>query len=172
MSNDILIYLCFGVILAVLFALMLAKDSQTSKKFAKFEIILESLIRENYELKKELKNIDIHPAPSEPLDMQEVARSIEFSVNEAVNAKVIPIIESLKAMENAIGSFKDDQQNRMYNLEERTRTINKLTPPDFDIEENRIVELYNSGKSIESIARDLRLSVGRVSMVLKVHKVI
>lgn len=175
MNNEIIIYIAFGIILILTYIFNYIKDKESIRKFNKFELVLESLIKENYELKKLIleqgdkeNNIQIESK----IDMEDILKHVDLKVGEVVNSKVIPILDSLKGIEHIIGDFQNEQQNRLYNLEERTKTITKITPPSFDTEENRIIELYNMGKSIESIARDLRLGVGRVNMVLKFHKVI
>ncbi|PPB66468.1 hypothetical protein [Campylobacter hyointestinalis] len=168
MGSEVLIYICFSVILVVMFVYLNLKDKEARKKFSKFEIVLEELIKENYQLKKQISSL---PKTQVNDDSGIIKVALEH-VDEALNLKVAPMLESLKSIEKVIDDFQNDQQNRLYSLEERTKTFTKITPPSFDSEEDRIIELYNAGKSVESIARDLRLSVGRINMVLKFHKVI
>ena len=64
-----------------------------------------------------------------------------------------------------------EQQERLYSLEERTKSIGKITPPSFEANnENRVVEMFRAGKTPEAIARDLQLGVGQVTMILKFKK--
>ena len=48
---EIYIFLGFGIVLAIIVALMLIKDSETNKKFARFERAIESVMQENFNLK-------------------------------------------------------------------------------------------------------------------------
>lgn len=174
MSSEIFIYVGFGLLFLVLFGLIYSRDAQSNSKFAKFELVLEGLIKENYQLKKQLNGQLNQPIVMQnDINLKDIYDQIDAKITDGINAKVIPMLESVKSIEKVIDDFQNDQQNRIYNLEERTKTISKITPPGFDDnDENRIIQLYSSGKSIENIARDLRLSVGRVIMVLKFHKVI
>ncbi|EPJ2171569.1 DUF6115 domain-containing protein, partial [Campylobacter jejuni] len=47
----------------------------------------------------------------------------------------------------------------------------KLTP-NYDTEEQKIENLFKEGKSIEQIAKDLRIGTGNVELVLKFKKLI
>lgn len=49
--------------------------------------------------------------------------------------------------------------------------MNKLSP-DFTNEEQKIVELFKQGKSVEQIAKDLRISTGNVEFTLKMKELL
>lgn len=176
MTSDILIYIIFGVFLAILSALIYLRDAQSARKFGRYEKILDALIKENYTIKKALEGSDNLPRSNfdygTGLNQKLIHDQIEDQVNRAISQRVIPMLQSLKNLEDTIDKFQDEQEDRMYNLEERTKNISKITPPNFDREENRIVDLFRSGKSQEEIAREMRMSVGRINMILKIHKAI
>lgn len=176
MTSDILIYIIFGVFLAILSALIYLRDTQSARKFGRYEKILDALIKENYTIKKALEGSDNLPRSNfdygTGLNQKLIHDQIEDQVNRAISQRVIPMLQSLKNLEDTIDKFQDEQEDRMYNLEERTKNISKITPPNFDREENRIVDLFRSGKSQEEIAREMRMSVGRINMILKIHKAI
>ena len=176
MTSDILIYIIFGVFLAILSALIYLRDAQSARKFGRYEKILDALIKENYIIKKALEGGENLPRSNfdygAGLNQKLIHDQIEDQVNRAISQRVIPMLQSLKNLEDTIDKFQDEQEDRMYNLEERTKNISKITPPNFDREENRIVDLFRSGKSQEEIAREMRMSVGRINMILKIHKAI
>nr|MBP3724962.1 hypothetical protein [Campylobacter sp.] len=176
MTSDILIYIIFGVFLAILSALIYLRDAQSARKFGRYEKILDALIKENYIIKKALEGGENLPRSNfdygTGLNQKLIHDQIEDQVNRAISQRVIPMLQSLKNLEDTIDKFQDEQEDRMYNLEERTKNISKITPPNFDREENRIVDLFRSGKSQEEIAREMRMSVGRINMILKIHKAI
>lgn len=176
MTSDILIYIIFGVFLAILSALIYLRDAQSARKFGRYEKILDALIKENYIIKKALEGGENLPRSNfdygAGLNQKLIHDQIEDQVNRAISQKVIPMLQSLKNLEDTIDKFQDEQEDRMYNLEERTKNISKITPPNFDREENRVVDLFRSGKSQEEIAREMRMSVGRINMILKIHKAI
>ena len=51
---EIYIFLGFGIVLAIIIALIFIKDSETNKKFTRYERAIESAMQENYNLKKQL----------------------------------------------------------------------------------------------------------------------
>ena len=135
------------------------------------------MIKENYTIKKVLEGQDSFPRSNfdygnSGLNQKLIHDQIEDQVNRAISQRVIPMLQSLKNLEDTIDKFQDEQEDRMYNLEERTRNISKITPPNFGREEDRVVELFRSGKSKEEIAREMRKSVGQINMILKIHKAI
>lgn len=170
MSNELLILGGFGVVLIVFFIIILLKDMETSRKFARYEKVLEGIIQENYNLKKQLSNIS--DLGTDQVDADEIEARLERKINELINSKIKPVIQTLHGIENSIDTFQIEQQNRLYTLEERTKNINKITSSRDGSDEARIIELYRSGKDIEFIAKNLRLGVGKVELVLKLNKLL
>ncbi|WP_205569804.1 DUF6115 domain-containing protein, partial [Klebsiella pneumoniae] len=85
--------------------------------------------------------------------------------------KILPILKSLQGMEHIIEQFQNEQQERLLSLEQKAQSITKLTP-NYDAEEQKIIDLFKEGKSIEQIAKDLRIGTGNVELVLKFKKII
>ncbi|WP_172201974.1 hypothetical protein [Campylobacter sp. RM16188] len=170
MDNEILIYGGFGLVLLILFILIFVKDAEASKKFSRYEKVIESIIQENHLIKKQLKNIETSGIAD--LDAEEIEGRLEQRLNNVINSKITPIIKTLQSIEESIGNFQVEQQNRLYSLEERTKDINKISSFGEESDEMRIIDLYNTGKSIESIAKSLRVGVGKVELVLKLNRLI
>ena len=105
----------------------------------------------------------------DPDELDEMKKELEKKLQTELNEKIVPIIKAIKSIERVIDEFASEQKDRIFTLEERTRDIGKITPSAQD-EEEQIVRMFNSGKSIESIAKDLHLGVGRVEFVLKLHQ--
>ena len=162
MISDLVIYAVFAVFLIVLFAIIYVRDASITRKLSAYEKILDSLIKENYKIKKSIETSE------SPFSMDELARKIDIRINDALSSKVIPMIESLKNLETSIDEFQSEQQDRIYNLEERTKNISRLAPRGSESEQIQL--LFKNGKTPEEIARDLHISVGRVEMILKFSK--
>lgn len=172
MSNELLLYIAFILLLGVFGAILWLRDKQVNAKFSKFELAIEGLIKENYQLKKQIKEIPQTPQiVQNNIDIDEINSQIELKIGEGLIQKISPIIENVRIIEQAVNEIKEEQQERLYSLEERTKSIGKITPPSFDANhENRVVEMFRSGKSPEMIAKDLQLGVGQVTMILKFKK--
>lgn len=154
----------FVIVLAIFFVFLLLKDSETNKKFARYERALESLMQENFALKKQLDAFALDNFTNTDTDALEM--KLNANIERNVNEKIAPIFSALKNIEGVLDEFASEQQSRLFSLEERTREINKITPSIHD-ETEQIVRMYNEGKSIEQIAKDMRIGVGRVELALK-----
>ncbi|WP_459894128.1 DUF6115 domain-containing protein [Campylobacter concisus] len=165
---EIYIFLGFGIVLAIIVALMLIKDSETNKKFARFERAVESVMQENFNLKKQISMLEGEAFKNseqyEPLKKQ-IKENIDLQINE----KIVPIIRAIKSIERVIDDFATEQKDRIVSLEERTRDINKIAPSVIN-EEEQILKMFKDGKSAAMIAKDLHVGMGRVEFVLKFHK--
>ncbi|WP_107695617.1 DUF6115 domain-containing protein [Campylobacter concisus] len=165
---EIYIFLGFGIVLAIIVALMLIKDSETNKKFARFERAIESIMQENFNLKKQISMLEGEAFKNseqyEPLKKQ-IKENIDLQINE----KIVPIIRAIKSIERVIDDFATEQKDRIVSLEERTRDINKIAPSVIN-EEEQILKMFKDGKSAAMIAKDLHVGMGRVEFVLKFHK--
>ena len=173
MGNELLLYVAFALLLGVFGAIFWLRDKQVNLKFAKFELAIEGLIKENYQLKKQLTELAQTPPPvlQNPVDMSQIEHQIDIKISEGLSHKIAPIIENVRIIEQSVNEIKDDQLDRLYNLEERTKSISKITPPSFEVSnESKVVEMYRAGKSPEMIAKDLQLGVGQVTMILKFKK--
>ena len=165
---EIYIFLGFGIVLAIIVALVLIKDSETNKKFARFERAIESVMQENFNLKKQISMLEGEAFKNseqyEPLKKQ-IKENIDLQINE----KIVPIIRAIKSIERVIDDFATEQKDRIVSLEERTRDINKIAPSVIN-EEEQILKMFKDGKSAAMIAKDLHVGMGRVEFVLKFHK--
>ena len=165
---EIYIFLGFGIVLAIIVALMLIKDSETNKKFARFERAIESVMQENFNLKKQISMLEGEAFKNseqyEPLKKQ-IKENIDLQINE----KIVPIIRAIKSIERVIDDCATEQKDRIVSLEERTRDINKIAPSVIN-EEEQILKMFKDGKSAAMIAKDLHVGMGRVEFVLKFHK--
>lgn len=165
---EIYIFLGFGIVLAIIIALIFIKDSETNKKFTRYERAIESAIQENYNLKKQLAAL-ANFKPDDDEQLKDVKDELKEQINEQINEKIVPIIRAIKSIERVIDDFANEQKDRMFNLEERTRDINKIAPSVIN-EEEQILKMFKDGKSAAMIAKDLHVGMGRVEFVLKFHK--
>ncbi|ASM35658.1 Putative periplasmic protein [Campylobacter sputorum subsp. bubulus] len=167
---EITAFIAFGIVLLIVIALSYMKDSEMTRKFSKYEKILDSLMKENHAIKKQLQTLEITASlPKETEDLQNIEERLALKIQSEINDKIIPVINSIQNIEQAIENFQSEQQDRIYDLEERTKSITKISPPNNGSDEEKIVSLYNNGLSVESIAKDLQLSVGKVNLILKIR---
>lgn len=165
MGIDTLVFIGFGVVLGLLFLIIYFKDIESNKKFERFERTIEDLNRQNHQLKQAL----IHKKDEDISWIEGIKAGLRGSVQEEINNHVVPLLDSLKDIEGIIEEFKTEQQNRIIKLEERTKSINMLSPISSSSNEKQVLQAYKSGQSVHTIAKDLRLGVGEVEFILKMN---
>lgn len=170
--SEILIIGVLAAILALIAGYVYIKDSDANRKFARYEKVMEALVQENHAIKKRLEQIATRNLnDAENIDVEALEERILSKIDSRVNSKIIPVFNTLQSLENSIDSFQSEQQDKLFSIEERTKSIGKITP-DENNDESRILAMYQSGKSKETIAKDLRIGVGKVEFVLKFHGIL
>ena len=81
----------------------------------------------------------------------------------------MPLLNSLKEIEDIMLNFKAEQQDRISFLEEQTKSINRFASPSASTNEKQVVSLYKSGKKEHEIAKELRMGLGEVQFILKMN---
>ncbi|MFC2587245.1 MAG: DUF6115 domain-containing protein [Campylobacter sp.] len=167
------IYLLSAVcaVLAIIIALVFIKDGETNRKFARFERTIEGLMQENFSLKKQLSALSSDKQDNAANDTDALKEELKTKLEADLNEKITPIVKAIKNIERIIDEFASEHKNRIDALEERTRAIGKITP-NADGENDQIIRMFNSGKSVEQIAKDMRLGVGKVELALKMRNLV
>ncbi|MGI7618132.1 DUF6115 domain-containing protein [Campylobacter coli] len=133
--------------------------------------VVEDITKELHYLRKELGVKDEGDQEEEDYKITLLKEEIQITLEKQISAKITPVLRTLKTMEHIIEDFQNEQQNRILNLEQKAQSMTKLTP-NYDTEEQKIVDLFKEGKSIEQIAKDLRIGTGNVELVLKFKQLI
>jgi len=111
-------------------------------------------------------------------DMIEEINQELFKLKKQQNSKVL--IEMEKAIEKLVDNIKKIEEKNIYyikNLEEKIEKISSkvsLKPLELDInkiDEQRIINLYKQGYSIEDISKELMIPAGEVELVIKFQKI-
>ena len=139
------IYLLSAVcaVLAIIIALVFIKDGETNRKFARFERTIEGLMQENFSLKKQLSALSSDKQDNAANDTDALKEELKAKLEADLNEKITPIVKAIKNIERII-----------------------------DGENDQIIRMFNSGKSVEQIAKDMRLGVGKVELALKMHSLV
>ncbi len=163
MTIELMGLVALTVLMVIIILIMSIKDGETNKKLSRYEQSIDNLSEQNHRLRKEIllltKNRDKF--------MDEMDETLEGRVKEQVQHSVFPLIESMREIENVMQSFQDEQVERIDKIEERRKEIN-YTPKNTTISnEKLIIAQYSQGKSEALIAKDLRIGIGEVDLVLK-----
>ncbi|MDX2323475.1 hypothetical protein IRA69_00715 [Campylobacter hepaticus] len=169
MYDDVL-YLIFTIILLLaILAYMNIKEKENNLKIIKLQNVIEDITEELHYFRKELGLKE--DEEDEDYKTTLLKEEMKIELDKQISAKITPVLRTLKTMEHIIEDFQNEQQNRLLNLEQKAQSMIKLTP-NFETEEQKIENLFKEGKSIEQIAKDLRIGTGNVELVLKFKKLI
>ncbi|EHZ4885130.1 hypothetical protein K5688_000623 [Campylobacter lari] len=173
MDNDLLLWLVVALLIFAMFAYMMIKEKESIVKINELGKMIEDLNKQYHYLKKE--SLDEQEQEKEEIDTEAIKEELKEELLQAleqkINQNIIPILNALKEVEEVIEEFQSEQKNRLLNLEQKTQSITKLSP-SYDNEEQKVIELFNQKKSIEQIAKDLRIGMGRVELILKFNKLL
>lgn len=157
-----LVGVVFLVVIILIF--MSLKDSEVSKKLSRYEQSIENLSQQNHRLRKEI----IELGKQRDKFIAEMDNILEDRIKEKVQQSVYPLIESMREIENVMQSFQEEQIERINRIEEKSNEISYIPSSNSSISnEKLIISQYASGKSEAAIAKDLRIGIGEVDLVLK-----
>lgn len=151
------------VLIIIIFLMMSMKESETNKKLSRYEHSIDNLSQQNHRLRKEI--IELSKQRDRFID--EMEDILEDKIKEKVQHSVYPLIQSMREIENVMQSFQDEQIERIDKMEERSTEISYIPSQSTISNEKLIIAQYGSGKSEAMIAKDLRIGIGEVDLVLK-----
>ena len=152
--NLIINILMFGGIsffVFLIFLFMLKREKITEQKFAAIELSLEELNKEIYQLKKKLKDIENSPKIH---SLEEAFKDLVGNM-QIIEEKNVEIISSMQERINDLYS-----KMKYKNMPDIRGDISKS-------EEEKILNLYKRGYSIEEISRELRIPAGEIELIVK-----
>jgi len=151
------------VLVVIMFIMMSIKESETNKKLSRYEQSIESLSQQNHTLRKEILQL----AKNRDKFMDEMDETLEGRVKEQVQQSVYPLIQSMREIESVMQSFQDEQVERIDKIEEQRVELNYNPKSTTVSNEKLIIAHFSQGKSEAMIAKDLRIGIGEVDLVLK-----
>lgn len=159
---DYLIYGAAGFVFFMLLVYIQTKDSEMSKKFFLYEKAIEDLNKKIYDLEKELKQQD------NMSDKHEIKEYIDENIEESLQ-KITQFIVSFKnEQEKYLSEIKDNMEEKLTFIDDKIKNLT-IMPESYSSNEKKIVNLYNKGLSVSEIARNLRIGIGEVELVLKIE---
>jgi len=146
---EIIMFLGLSGFIMFLFFYIMKRERVVESKISAMELSLEDLNREVYNLKKEIKKINSDETIKE---FEEVIETLIQNVKKIEEKN----LRQLKEMENRLFSIQNSVKNKIVDY----ANINKT-------DEQRIINLYKNGYSVEEISRELRIPAGEVELVIK-----
>jgi len=147
---NLLMFGGLSVFMLFLFVFMLKREKIIEQKFLAIELSLEELHKEVYLLKKQNINESVQK------EIEKIENIIDSIVDDirVIESKNIEIIESLKKQIQEL--YSEIKKNKL-------PEISTLSKSD----EEKIINMYKNGYSIEDISRALRIPAGEIELILK-----
>lgn len=166
MSIETLAFIALAALVVIIFLMVYIRDIEVNKKLMIYEKSIEELNYQNHVLNKTLN--ELISASKEPaLDAKALESKILGSVKEEIHQSVFPLVASLQDVEKIMQNFRDEQSGRIDRLESRTKEMGFASSSPSSSNEKVIVSQYAKGRSEAEIAKDLRIGIGEVDLVLK-----
>ncbi len=163
MSIDVLAFIGLALLVVIIFLMVYIRDIEINKKLSIYERSIEELNYQNHVLNKALKDL----GNKESFDAKTFEKKMLELTKQEVQQTVIPMVSSLQDIESIIERFKEEQTARIDRLESRTKEMSGLPTGTSSSNEKMIVAQYARGRSEAEIAKDLRIGIGEVDLVLK-----
>ncbi len=151
----LIIFIGLSAFMLFLFFYILKREKIIEQKFAAIELSLEELNKEVFLLKKELKN----------------NKSIETI--QKLEEIIENIVDDIRYLEEKNRKFykKIEEEIAKVQLEVKKQNIPAIGNINKH-EEEKILNLYKNGYSIEEISRELRIPAGEIELILKFSNIL
>ena len=163
-----------GFCVVCLFVYVVAKDRDTNKRLQRFEGALTSLAKEIYKTQKgvekfeqEGNKIDFLNATDSGISTLGANENIKTSLQE----KITSMSKKVNELDKDIDMLKSHYDEKIISLENKLKEYGHFTSGGGDIDEKKIVEMFQDGFSIDSIAKQLRIGRGEVEFTLKLANI-
>lgn len=163
MSIETLAFIGLTALVVIIFLMVFVRDMEINKKLLIYEKSIEELNYQNHVLNKAMNDI----SKKENVEMKVFEQKMVERMKSEVQSTVLPMISSLQDIETIMENFKEEQSARIDRIESRTKEMNCLPSSTSSSNEKMIVAQYARGKSEAEIAKDLRIGIGEIDLVLK-----
>ena len=160
---DVILVGLISIGVFALFVFVAVRESAINKKLKTYDRSFDILNKEIFALRKELKG-----KGSIPIDLDS-----KFATAEEFEEFTNIIISKIRDMQNDSNNFKQSVFDKFEDAKVKEQTSHTMSLPlsASIADESKIISLFESGFSLEDIARQLRVNVGEIEFVLKLNNV-
>ena len=162
-----------GIFVVCLFIYVVIKDRDTHKRLNRFEGALTSLAKEIYKTQKGVEKFEQEGSKIDFLNASEGAGGLltsEISKNSS-SEKIAQMSKKINELDKDIDMLKSHYDEKIISLENKLKEYGHFTSGGGDIDEKKIIDMFQNGFSIDSIAKELRIGRGEVEFTLKLANI-
>lgn len=153
--NDTILF--FGVSLLIsilLFLFVFIKDKQHRRRFATYEDSIEVINKTLYKIEKSIDD--------------KVERLVGLAKQDLEKEIKNPLFSSIDEIRQNVNDHSDLAKTKVGNLEEKLKEYTSI-PMSAQLDENKVLSMYNAGTCVADIAKELRCNESEVTFLLKVR---
>ena len=163
MIMDMIVFIAFALVMLLLIAFFYFRDKSVYQKLAAYEYAIDDLNTRLYAL--ETRSVD-DKGEDFIKGLSEVEERLDAKLNE-LGDPLLRTIRAIKTMESNFAKLEARVDERISKIEESTK-LTSMTNSSINVNEQRIIEMFKEGKSIEKIAKKERVSQGEVELILRI----
>ena len=163
MILDMVVFIAFALVMLLLIAFFYFRDKSVYRKLAAYERAIDDLNNRLYELES-------GRAKEGEMDFKKALEEVEERLDDKLSELGDPLlrtIRAIKTMERNFESLEERITSRIEKIEESTK-LTSMTNNSINANEERIIALYKEGKSLEKIAKKVRVPLGEVELILRI----
>ncbi len=145
----------------IMVAYIYIKDNESSRKLLLYEKAIEELNKKIYMLEKNLSSKD------EEKDEEDLKTYIHERLENDMEKFGNFVLSSQKELRTQMREEMERITKRVDRIEENIKNFSSISNVH-QSNDKKIIDLYNKGLSISEIARNLRIGLGEVELVLKI----
>lgn len=156
----------FLVILICIIFYMLLKEKEATKKQTRLEEAIGGIITEIYRLQKSCKSIEEAQYKAE-FNSSTMGSNIKDEISSTIGDGLHSMLEQVNLLQETLKADRDYLEERIITLESKMRDVGHFANSSPNIDERRIITMYQDGWSVDSIAKELHVGRGEVEFILK-----
>lgn len=134
------------------------------KRLRRFEKGMEDINGEIFKIHKWIKDSELE----NQLSSTALNTKIKTESIDAVNNALVSVYRQVEILEVQMNKEREYVEEKLVSLEEKIREFGYFpTSTSSNIDEKRIISMFRDGWSIDSIAKEMRLSKGEIEFTLK-----
>jgi biopolymer transport protein ExbB/TolQ len=168
MILDMIVFIAFALVMLLLIAFFYFRDKSVFAKLSAYERAIDDLNSRLYELEireeSEEKEGVLHQDFTK--DLEAVEARLDEKLHE-LGEPLLRTIRAIKTMESNFNALEQRINARIAKIEDSTK-LSTMSNNSTNVNEQRIIEMFKNGKSIEKIAKKERVSQGEVELILRI----
>ncbi len=168
MIMEFVVVIIFALVLILLIGYFYLKDKAQSEKLMVYEKAIDDLNSRLHDIKEQQsESIVLADNDTFKKECEELERRVTEQINE-LGDHVLNTIRSLKDLELKVNEVEEQTKQQIKQLQQNIKQVTAISPTTSRANEDIVLDLYKKGYSAEEIAKNERIPLGEVELILKI----